>query len=301
MPKSQSINFLLFFIFSPLLLSLLSGCTNKAQNKTPQNIEVVKKIEGVAALGQINPLGDVRKLAAPTSSKGGTPRLSRIFVQEGEPIITGQILAVFDNRPKLKADLAVEHSKLNIVTSQIRIQEREINRYNKLLEKEAIAPIILEQMEDELVIFKGKKAQILSSINSITIDLEQTQLKSPIDGIVLEILSREGERPDSTGVILVGANQLMEAIIEVYESDIDRVEIGQIVDLISENGGFKGSLKGKVSLISPQVKQRRVLSTDPTGDADSRVIQVRVRLDKISAKMVTNLTGMKVIARFQPL
>jgi HlyD family secretion protein len=43
-----------------------------------------------------------------------------------------------------------------------------------------------------------------------------------------------------------------------------------------------------------------VLSTDPTGDADSRVVEVRVKLDYASAKKVSHLTGMKVIARFQP-
>ena len=55
-----------------------------------------------------------------------------------------------------------------------------------------------------------------------------------------------------------------------------------------------------MSLISPQVRQRRVLSTDPTGDADSRVVEVRVKLDNASAKKVSHLTGMKVIARFLP-
>ena len=70
--------------------------------------------------------------------------------------------------------------------------------------------------------------------------------------------------------------------------------------MISENGGFNGSLSGQVSLISPQVRQRRVLSTDPTGDADSRVVEVRVKLDIPSAKKVSHLTGMKGIARFQP-
>ena len=92
----------------------------------------------------------------------------------------------------------------------------------------------------------------------------------------------------------------MEALIEVYESDIDRVFISQNVELISENGGFKETLKGKVIRISPQVKQRKVLSTDPTGDADSRIIEVLVKLDKESINLVQNYAGMKVIARFLP-
>lgn len=155
-------------------------------------------------------------------------------------------------------------------------------------------------MKDDLFISETKILKLKAAIDAINVDLEQTQLKSPIDGIVLQVLVREGERPNSSGVINVGANQLMEALIEVYESDIDRVQMGQAVDLISENGGFNGSLSGQVTLISPQVRQRRVLSTDPTGDADSRVVEVRVKLDNSSAKKVSHLTGMKVIARFQP-
>ena len=209
-------------------------------------------------------------------------------------------MAVFDNRPKLAADLKYEQANLNTLMSEIKISKREINRYQNLVDRGAVALIVLDKMKDDLLISETKISKIKSSIEGIKFDLEQTQLKSPIDGIVLQILAREGERPNSSGVINVGSNQLMEALIEVYESDIGRVQMGQVVELISENGGFNGSLKGQVTLISPQVRQRRVLSTDPTGDADSRIIEVRVKLDNSSAKKVSHLTGMKVIARFQP-
>ena len=285
-----------------MVLILISGCNNKnsEENKSYNNIDVVEKIEGVAALGQLNPLGEVRKLAAPNSGMGSSPRVSKLLVQEGDSIRENQILAVFDNRPRLEADLAFEQANLNILINEIRIQKRENNRYQKLVDKGAVAAIILDKMKDDLVILEAKKLKLESSINAIKFDLEQTQLKSPIDGIVLQILAREGERPDSFGVLNVGANKSMEALIEVYESDIDRVELGQAVDLISENGGFNGSLRGKVNMISPQVRQRRVLSTDPTGDADSRVVEVIVKLENSSAEKVSHLTGMKVIARFKP-
>ena len=280
---------------------LFYGCNvNKLEeNKLANNSEVVERIKGVAALGKLNPFGEVRKLAAPTSGKGGTPRLYKLLVKEGDSIVKGQILAVFDNRPKLEADLSFELANLNILINEIRIQKKEINRYQILVDKGAEAAIVLDKMKDDLMILEAKMLKLKSAITSINIDLEQTQLKSPINGIVLQVLAREGERPTSSGVLNVGANQSMEALIEVYESDIDRVEIGQIVDLISENGGFNGSLTGQVNMISPQVRQRRVLSTDPTGDADSRVVEVRVKLDKSSAEKVSHLTGMKVIARFQ--
>ena len=293
----------LFLIgLTPFFLVLVSGCNNRyvEENQTINNSDVEFKIEGVAALGQLIPLGEVRKLAAPSSGKGGTPRLSKLFIQEGDSIIQDQVLAIFDNRPKLEANLKSSQANLNILNREIEIIKREIKRYQLLVDKGAVAPVTLDKLKDDLVISEAKILNLKSVIDAINVDLEQTQLRSPIDGIVLEILVREGERPNSSGVINVGANQSMEALIEVYESDINRVETSQLVDLISENGGFNGSLRGHVRLISPQVRQRRVLSTDPTGDADSRVVEVRVKLDHESAKKVSHLTGMKVIARFQP-
>ena len=300
--KYLSFKSLFFLGISPLCLLLTSGCNNKDLeiNQNLNNIEFVDKIDAVAALGQLNPLGEVRKLAAPNSGKGGTPRLSKLLIGEGDSVYKEQILAVFDNRPKLEANLKSAQANLNILMSEISIKKREINRYQTLVDKGAVARIVLDKMKDDLSISETRILKLKSAIDAIEVDLEQTQLKSPIDGIVLQILVREGERPNSSGVINVGANQLMEALIEVYESDIDRVQIGQAVDLISENGGFDGSLRGQVSLISPQVRQRRVLSTDPTGDADSRVVEVRVKLDNASVKKVSHLTGMKVIARFLP-
>jgi HlyD family secretion protein len=78
------------------------------------------------------------------------------------------------------------------------------------------------------------------------------------------------------------------------------VSIGQAVSLVSENGGFQGSLAGRVIRINPQVRQRQLLATDPTGDADARIVEVRVSLDAADSRRVSNLTGLKVIARLQP-
>lgn len=159
----------------------------------------------------------------------------------------------------------------------------------------------LSQRKDELLKLQKQKIINLADKKSIEIDLFNSKLRSPIDGFILAINTRVGERPKNEGILEIGSSQNMEALIEVYESDIDRVFISQDVLLSSENGGFNKTLKGQVIRISPKVKQRKVLSTDPTGDADARIIEVLVQLNEESINVVRNYAGMKVIAKFQPL
>ena len=70
--------------------------------------------------------------------------------------------------------------------------------------------------------------------------------------------------------------------------------------MISENGGLTTILKARVVRITPQVRQRQVVSTNPTGDADARVVEVRLALDPSDLARVRQLAGLKVIIRFLP-
>ncbi len=276
--------------------------TRRPSPPPPSQVEVpvVRPVEAVAALGQLEPAGEVRRLAAPASGFGGTPRIAALNVDEGDAVQRGQVLAVFDNRPQLLADLAGVKARLQTLDVQIRMQQREVRRYKQAATEGAATLVLLEEKQDELVKLEGQRMEAVAESRGLNADLANSELKSPVDGVVLRIHSRVGERPGNEGVLEVGDNQRMEALIEVYESDVERVSVGQAVKLTSENGGFKGILDGRVESISPQVRQRKVLSTDPTGDADARVVEVRVHLAPESIARVSRLTGMKVIARFQP-
>ncbi|MBV2350749.1 HlyD family efflux transporter periplasmic adaptor subunit [Synechococcus sp. HK05] len=258
------------------------------------------RLEAVSALGTLQPAGDVRRLAAPSSAMGGSPRLLSLEVQEGQRVKQGQLLATFDNRPKLNADLAALQARISSLQVQIRMQTREVERYQSAASSGAAAMVLLEEKKDELVKLQGELRQAQAQRQGVQVDLADSELRAPLAGTVLKIHSRAGERPGTDGVLELGAGDQMEAVAEVYESDINRVKLGQTVILVSENGGFSGSLKARVIRISPQVRQRAVLSTDPTGDADARVVEVRLALDPAAARQVKDLAGLKVIARFTP-
>jgi len=256
--------------------------------------------EAVAALGQLEPAGDIRNLAAPTAGMAGTPRVAALLVNEGDLIKRGQVLASFDHREGLLADLERVDAELRSLNQEIRLQATEVERFTKAADWGAAELVLVDNKREELVRLQGKRDQALAERKGLKADLVLSQLISPLDGVVLKLHAREGERPGSEGVMDVGANQAMQASIEVYESDIARITLGQSVRLISENGGFRDDLNGRVVRISPQVEQRSVLSTDPTGDADARVVVVDVELTPEDAAKVSRLAGLKVIARFDP-
>ena len=296
---------LLFYLLIFLPVSIgLSSCSQNNKLNSNSNTEItsdfIPVIEAVAALGQLSPAGEIRQLAAPISQFGSSPRLSELFVQEGDYVKEGSVLAVFENRNKLIADLEQKNYLIETNILEISLKEDQIKRYELAVEKSAYSLVQLSQRKDELLKLQKQKIINVGDKKNIEIDLFNSQLRSPIDGYILSVNTRVGERSKNEGILDIGSSQNMEALIEVYESDINRVFISQNVELSSENGGFKKTLKGEVIRISPQVKQRKVLSTDPTGDADARIIEVLVKLNAESIKLVKNYTGMKVIAKFLP-
>ena len=295
--------FLLSLILSPFLLINFS-CSNEKKSREYENLnleqDIVPSLKGVAALGQLSPAGEVRKLASPVSQFGTFPRVIELFVKEGDYVEKNTVLATFENREKLKSDLEKKEYLLETNDLEISLKEDQIKRFKLAIDKNAYSEIQFSQRKDELLKLKKQKIINLADRKAILIDLSNSQLRSPINGYILSINTRVGERSNSEGVLDIGASQNMEATIEVYESDIDRVFLNQSVELTSENGGFEDKLFGFVVRINPRVKQRKVLSTDPTGDADARVIEVLVKLNKDSIEKVKTFAGMKVIARFIP-
>jgi HlyD family secretion protein len=254
----------------------------------------------VAALGRLEPSGDVRRLAAPISGIGGSPVITALLVQEGDQVRQGQLLARFDTRPGLLADQRKLRSRIANLQRRLLFQTREISRYRELSRTGAYPQGELDARETRLLELQAQLSDAQAELARADAELALSELRSPIAGTVLRIISRQGERPGDDGVLELGASNRMEAVVEVYESDINRVKLGQRVSLTSENGGFSGTLGGQVVRISPQVRQRQVLSTDPTGDADARIVEVRVALDPLAIGRVRDLTGLKVIARLQP-
>ncbi|MDJ0568813.1 MAG: HlyD family efflux transporter periplasmic adaptor subunit [Pleurocapsa sp. MO_192.B19] len=188
------------------------------------------------------------------------------------------------------AQAGLNERKAQLNNTQQTIKE-EINQEKENLARlQEIRPVDVRVAEIEL-------ERSIIAVEQRRADLEDTKVKVPIAGQILRINTRVGEQVNTQqGIVELGRTDEMYAIAEVYETDISRVRIGQPATISSEYGGFEGKLKGTVEHLGLQVgaKQLSESTQDPTQDENSRIVEVKIRINPEDSKKVAGLTNMRV-------
>ncbi len=122
--------------------------------------------------------------------------------------------------------------------------------------------------------------------------LAEAEVRSPIDGEVLYINTRAGEVISTDGIVDLGQTRQMQAIAEVYQSDVGKVRPGQRVRVKSD--AIRGELTGTVERIGSQVRRQTIVNTDPSSNIDSRVVEVHAMLDAASSQKAVKFTNLQI-------
>jgi HlyD family secretion protein len=120
-----------------------------------------------------------------------------------------------------------------------------------------------------------------------------TVLRAPRTGRILRILTRPGEATGTKPILRLGNTGQMMVVAEVYEADVCRLRLGQKSEI--ESPALARPLTGTVAQIGWLIYKNDVLHIDPTANTDSRVVEVRIRLDQ--SEPVERLTNMQVTVR----
>jgi HlyD family secretion protein len=122
--------------------------------------------------------------------------------------------------------------------------------------------------------------------------LRETQVRAPSAGKILRILVREGELVHGQPILQMANTGRMIVLTEVYETDIQRVRIGQRATITSHIFKRDDALTGKVVWKASSIGKAQVTPLDPRAAVDNRVVEVKVELDQ-SAR-VADLIGHQV-------
>jgi len=121
-------------------------------------------------------------------------------------------------------------------------------------------------------------------------------VRSPVSGRLVKVHAHASEEAGPDGIVDIAETGRMYAIAEVYETDIQRVHVGQQATI--SGGALANPVRGKVERIGLQVDKNQVMTSDPVAYSDARIVPVRLRLSDASA--VSGLIHARVSVRIEP-
>ena len=287
---------------------------NAADSSNTIKAEVVDKIIGV---GIITPENEIIQLAIPVSGI-----LKTIYKNENDTVKAGELIAVLSNDVEL-SEAAEAASKINIQNEQVKVAEASIaeseaklinataqyKRLKALYEKGAATKQEVDNAETEYKTLQANinrlktqisvaKSQAISSGSNTALyqaRLEQTKIKAPSDGKILEWKVRPGEgivAQQAIAQIAPKGNTIVEC--EIDESLAMKVQLNQEAT-INYLGTSEVVAKGKVYFMSDYLKKKSMFSEQSGEAEDRRVRVVKILLENpqgllLNAKVEVNIT-----------
>lgn len=262
---------------------------------------------GVGALGRLLPKNGVRHLSGPSEM---VLVLSQLLVDIGDPVKAQQVIARLDDYQvkqgmvaRLESSVAAQQATIARLRATLASAELEARRTEELFAQGVIAPAQRDRAQMEVEVARAQLESDLAQLEVAKADLRQAQMdlerrsiRSPIDGQVLRVHTRAGEKVGSEGIVELGETHAMYAVAEVYETDISHVRVGQRARVKSPV--LARELTGTVERIAMKIGKRRVFDDDPASSRDARVIEVEVRLD--DSRAAAPFTNLQVEVRFVP-
>ena len=125
-------------------------------------------------------------------------------------------------------------------------------------------------------------------------NLIQAYIKSPQDGQILEIFARPGEVVGTNGIADIGKTSQMYGVVEVYQSDVNKIRVRQKVKITSNS--LPDELQGTIDRVGIQVKRQNVINADPSSNIDDRIVEVHVALAPESSHKAAKFTNLQITA-----
>jgi HlyD family secretion protein len=184
-----------------------------------------------------------------------------------------------------------------VLQSQIQEANAELSKAvgtleRQLQEERATLAAIAEVRPVDVEVALAEWQAAMSAVKKARADLDLAYIRAPQAGQILEVHTKAGERVKSEGIVDIGQTEQMFVTAEVYETDVERVQVGQ--KAIAKAAHLSTNLEGTVTEIGLQIGRKNALGTDPVADADARVVEVKIRLNPQSSRLVKGLTNLQV-------
>jgi RND family efflux transporter MFP subunit len=255
--------------------------------------------DGAGSAGAVlNGSGYVVARRRATVSSKFTGKVLEVFVEEGQVIKKGQVLARLDDS-QLRAGLGVARAQLAAAKgaaaedeARLREAERQFKRLNQLVQEKVVGRAEVDTAESAVESLKARIAlarqQVEVAEKQVTaqeIDLADTVVRAPFDGVAISKDAQPGEMisPVSagggftrTGICTIVDMSSLEIEVDVSESYINRVKPDQPVEAV----------------LNPYPDWRipaHVITTVPAADRQKAAVRVRIAFEKLDPRILPDM------------
>jgi RND family efflux transporter MFP subunit len=258
---------------------------------------------GASAAGSVlNASGYVTARRRATVSSKVTGKVMEIFIEEGQSVRQGQVLARLDDT-QARAALALAEAQLaaarkSFAEDAARLKEAELNldRRQRLLKDGVVGRAEMDTAQAEVDSIKARidyaKEQIAvaqSQVNLRRTDLADMVVRAPFSGVAISKDAQPGEMisPVSagggftrTGIGTIVDMSSLEIEVDVNESFINRVRPGQKVEAVLD--------------AYPEWRiPAQVITTVPSADRQKATVRVRIAFSQLDPRILPDM-GVKV-------
>jgi len=193
-------------------------------------------------------------------------------------------------------DLALQEASLKSAIEENKLKTLERNRSGKPPDQKELEASLAEQsLERQQAKLKLAKQTLANDQAQMDLDITNTEaridnarrtreealVRSPLDGVVVQIFGRQGERVSSAGIAKIVDMSQLRVLADVDELHVGRVQPGGKVEIT-----FRGSstvYKGTIARVAPTVKRMQRVEPDGASSTDARVVQVEIEFDDPSS------------------
>jgi HlyD family secretion protein len=188
-------------------------------------------------------------------------RIERFLVEEGQNVEQGQALVQLDAR-QYEAALAQARANLLRARANVDLGRKELVRARALLQQGVLSKAALDLKDNQLRVAEADVAQLEAAVTRAEVDLEDTVIRAPKSGVILEKFKEVGEIAvpggfEGSGELIRMANlESMRAELDVNEADLARVKMGQPAE-VKPDAYTDRSYKARVVKLYPQINRQK--------------------------------------------
>lgn len=280
----KKIQYYLFLLSTIFLIQACGGNSGPPPGFNPSNSgEEATSVETFTAetsdiSQQIKSFGNIRAQEIVNVTPQVSNRITEIHADLGDTVQQGEIMANIYDAPFRdqfqQAQSQLEQSRSNYVRDSLQFR-----RQKNLYEKDLVSAT---EFDNARATFENSKAQLASSKANLTEtreNLNNTEIRSPVYGVVLTRNVSEGDLASSGQVAYEVANLVgLQCRVYLPREEWSNVEIGQPVSFrISNQQDISGN--GRVTQISPRLDPSTglgevVISLTETGQSISQGVLV---------------------------